>query len=62
VGGVRGGEATSNPLALDLTVAICVSIVGTFPRLELHDHHHHQQQQQIYSNFNVFEPNLRNGM
>jgi hypothetical protein len=29
-----GGEATSNPLALDLTVAICVSIVGTFPRLD----------------------------
>jgi hypothetical protein len=29
-----GGEATSNPLSLDVTVTICVSIVGTFPRLD----------------------------
>jgi hypothetical protein len=29
-----GGEATSNPLSLNVTVAICVSIVGTFPRLD----------------------------
>ncbi len=30
--------------------------------LHHHHHHHQQQQQQIHSNFNVFEPNLRNGM
>jgi hypothetical protein len=28
------GEAISNPLSLDVIVAICVSIVGTFPRLD----------------------------
>jgi hypothetical protein len=34
---LRGGgrrEAISNPLSLDVIVAICVSIVGTFPRLD----------------------------